>query len=327
MPQLPRASVIVCTCNRAPLLAQACESLLAQDYPEDLWELIVVDNGSSDDTLEVAERLAAARPDLVRVLQEPRAGLSRARNAGIRAARGEIVAFADDDAFPVPGWLRELVLTMLSHDALAAGGPVEPIFQGELPSWFHDLFLPYLAVWEPGDEPRLLRYNDYPRGNNMALRREVFARFGEFSPDLGRVGGSLLSCEETELCLRIERGGGRIVYAPGARIRHVTAAARITSEWLARRFLAQGRSEAILEWRHAGWPGLRAGWLHWYRLGRHAAALARNDGPGERARVLVACHRRALLGHTLGAMTAALRVPRYRPTEPAAPWLPFQPAA
>jgi glycosyltransferase involved in cell wall biosynthesis len=316
MPELPQASVIVCTRNRAPTLVRAAEALLALDYPRDRWELVVVDNGSTDATAQVVAELAAAQPGLVRIVNEPRAGLSIARNTGFHAARGEVIAFADDDAFPTVGWLRALVEALLAEGALVAGGPVEPAFEGELPAWFDDLYLPYLAAWDRGDQVHALHYNDYPRGNNMALRREVFARFGEFSPHLGRTGRSLLSCEETELCLRVERGGGRIVYAPGARIRHLTVTERITPKWLARRFFAQGRSEAILEWQHAGWRGLRTGWLRWLRICRHVASLAREDP------LFARCQRRALLGHSIGFLTAPISVPRYRPEGQAADWLP-----
>jgi glycosyltransferase involved in cell wall biosynthesis len=308
--ELPLASVVVCTRNRSQSLREACAALLALDYPPSRWELLLVDNASTDDTLDVACDVARSRSDLVRVIQEARVGLSEARNAGVRAACGELIAFADDDAFPTPGWLRALVDALGPGDALVAGGPVEPIFEGELPPWFSDLYLPYLAVWDRGAEPHTLSYNNYPRGNNIAFRREVFERFGQFSPHLGRAGRSLLSCEETELCLRVERGGGRILYVPEARIQHKTVAARLTPRWLARRFFAQGRSEAILDWQHAGWPGLYRSWARALRNAREAARrrLLQPDGA-----IFARCQRHALAGYTSGALTAPMSVPRYRP--------------
>jgi GT2 family glycosyltransferase len=257
------------------------------------------------------------RPGGVRVLREPRIGLSTARNAGVRAARGEVVAFTDDDAFPDPGWLRALLSALEPAGTLVAGGPVAPLFEGQLPAWFTARFLPYLAAWDRGPEGHPLVYNEYPRGNNIAFRREVFARFGGFTRHLGRTGRSLLSCEETELCLRVERGGGAIVYAPAARVRHLTAAGRLTTDWLERRFFAQGRSEAIVEWRHGGWAGLRRGWERWRRMlvdaERQRTGAA--DGP-----LYARCVRRALFGHSCGAMAAPLTVPRYRPAAGARPW-------
>lgn len=319
MSKLPFVSVVVCTRNRSRTLAESSTALLAVDYPPDRWEVVIVDNRSTDDTLAVAHEIARGRPDLVRVIEQPELGLSATRNAGIRHARGEIIAFADDDAFPEREWLRALVEALLQENALAAGGPVEPWFQGELPRWFSDRYLPYLAAWDRGAEVHSLTYNEYPRGNNIAFRRIVFERFGYFSRQLGRTGSSLLSCEETELCLRIERGGGRILYAPKARIRHLTAAARITPDWLAQRFFAQGHSEAIVEWRHGGWRGLGRGWYRWFRMTLEAARQRHLPPDGQ---IYARCLRHALAGHSRGVMGAPLRVPRYRPAE-GSEWLPW----
>jgi len=322
MSDLPLASVVVCTRNRSRKLAQCGAALRAIDYPADRWELLIVDNGSTDDTLAVARSLAQGNPVRVQVVEESRPGISAARNAGVRLARGEIVAFTDDDALPSPGWLRELVEALGREDAAVAGGPVVPSFDGELPAWFSDRFLPYLSAWDRGPEVHPLTYNDYPRGANMAFRRGVFQSYGDFSLDLGRQGGSLLSCEETEICLRVERGGDRIVYVPGALVRHLTATERITPRWLARRFFAQGRSEAIVEWRHAGWRGLRRGWLRWRRM----AVRARQDRGRQSDGALYArCVRSALLGYSRAVTTAPLRVARYLPARGADhEWWPWE---
>ena len=321
MNDLPFVSVIVCTRNRARILERSAASLLAIDYPPERWEVLIVDNRSTDDTLAVAHEIARGHPDLVRVIEEREIGLSATRNTGIRNARGEIIAFIDDDAFPESGWLRALVEVLQQDNALVAGGPVEPWFQGELPSWFGDRYLPYLAAWDLGTEVHSLSYNEYPRGNNIAFRRTVFERYGDFSRHLGRTGSSLLSCEETEVCLRVERGGDRILYAPGARIRHLTVTDRLTPEWLSRRFFAQGRSEAIVEWRHAGWRGLSRGWLHWSRMVVEAMLQRRHLSDG---RIYLGCLRNALAGYVWGILTAPLAVPRYRPAHGDSEWLPWQ---
>jgi glycosyltransferase involved in cell wall biosynthesis len=311
MTRLPDSTVVVCTRNRSRRLADACGEMLALDYPAERWELVIVDNRSTDDTLAVARELEASHPGRVRVVEEREVGLSAARNAGLRAARGEIVAFLDDDAFPPPGWLRALAAALGRRGALAAGGPVVPRFEGELPDWFRGRFLPYLSAWDRGEEAEVLTYNEYPRGTNMAFRREAFERFGEFSTHLGRKGGSLLSGEEVELCLRIERGGGLVLYVPEAGVRHAVAADRVTREWLVARFGAQGRTEAIIDWRHGGLRGLAAGCrLH----GRNAVAGwrdRRRDGA-----IVAACSRGAFAGYLDGALRALVTVPRYRPADP-----------
>lgn len=312
MSESPAATVVVCTRNRSLRLAEVLEAALAVESPPGGWELVVVDNRSTDDTPEVARGVAADHPGRVRIVVEPELGLSAARNAGIRAARGEVLVFLDDDAFPVPGWLTALVAACDGEEVLAAGGPVEPLFQGELPEWFLGRYLPYLSAWERGGEPHRLTYNEYPRGANIAFHRRAFERFGPFSTDLGRKGRSLLSGEETEVCLRIERGGGAIAYVPGARVRHLTDAGRITPGWLERRFFAQGRTEAVIDWRHGGMPALATD------LRQHAAnAIAAWRNRGMDGALFARCQRRALAGFLRGCTTAPLRVRRWRPKDDA----------
>jgi glycosyltransferase involved in cell wall biosynthesis len=316
--QDPYVSVVVCTRNRSSRLADALVAILELGTVDGGWEMVIVDNGSTDDTREVAESVARQAPDLVRVVDEPTVGLSSARNAGITAGRGEIIAYIDDDAFPAAAWLSELAAAFDDERVVCAGGPVDPVFEGELPEWFRGRYLPYLTVWDRGDELHELFYNEYPRGANMAFRRQAFHRFGDFSTHLGRKAGSLLSCEETELCLRFERGGFRTVYVPGARVRHHTPAARVTRRWMERRFAAQGRSEAVIDWMHGGARGLVRG------LRGHLARARASSGQRELAGALfVRCERRALRGYWRGMMTAALKVPRYRPPDPSVeltPW-------
>lgn len=312
------ASVIVCTHNRSRQLTEACEAILAMDYPAERWEMILVDNRSTDDTPEVARAFAAARPERVRVIEEGELGLSAARNAGVRAARGEILAFLDDDAFPEPGWLAAVVEAMAPADVHAVGGPVDPLFDGPPPEWLGERFLPYLTVWDLGPEIVELSYNEFPRGANMAFRRQAFELAGPFSPHLGRKGKRLLSCEETELCLRLERLGKRVLYVPGARVRHRVGVTRATPAWLAARFEAQGRSEAVVDWRHGGLRGLRLGSRRFF-----ANALAARRDPSPDGLVLRRCQARSLLGYLKGALTAPLTVPRYRPPAGARPWRPL----
>lgn len=318
----PFASVIVCTRNRSSFLREVCQEILRIEYPRKSWELLIVDNGSTDDTFQVAQKFAADHPSLVRVAQELQTGLSIARNRGIREAKGDIIAFIDDDAFPDPRWLDALVETLAEPGVMCSGGPVDPMFQGdtELPEWFIGRFLPYLTVFDRGPVPAKLRYNEYPRGTNIAYRRDVFERYGVFSPHLGRKGTRLLSCEETEHCLRIERGGGRILYVPQARVRHLTVAERITPDWMEKRFRAQGQSEAIINWIHAGWEGACIGLKRLRRIAREARRRRAIDGA-----VLSACHRESYRGYVKAIPNAVLRVPRYDPGPSAGElggWLP-----
>lgn len=312
--------MVICTRNRSELFAQTCEALLATGDRRTGWELIVVDNASTDDTVERARALQRSSPRPMAVVREATVGLSAARNAGVLHARGQIIAFLDDDALPSGSWLTALLQVLQEDRVYAAGGPVEPRFTSRPPAWFSDRFLPYLTVWDLGPEPLYLTYNEYPRGANMAFRREAFDRFGLFSPHLGRKARSLLSCEEIELCLRIERGGGLIAYAPRARVAHLVDGKRVTRRWLEQRFRAQGASEAIVDWRHAGLAGLACG----LRRAVERAVRSRR-GLDESERLVRRCELAAAGGYLRGVATAPLTIPRYRPRPeagPAAPWRP-----
>ncbi|NJL28333.1 MAG: glycosyltransferase family 2 protein, partial [Thermoanaerobaculia bacterium] len=117
----PRASVLICTHNRARDLALCCAALGGLDAPPESWEVVVVDNASTDDTPEVAEAWAARLEGRLRGVEGTGAlGLSAARNRAIAEARGEILAFLDDDALPEPGWLSALVSVLERPGAMAA---------------------------------------------------------------------------------------------------------------------------------------------------------------------------------------------------------------
>jgi len=313
-------SVVVCTRNRSTALAGALDAMLAVDYDPRRWEMLIVDNASTDDTAAVAESVAASHPDRVRVVVEREIGLSAARNAGVAATAAGIVAFIDDDAFPEPGWLGAIVRGFRRSEVMCVGGPVAPLIEGELPEWFRGRFLPYLTVWDLGADEIELAYNEYPRGANIAFRRSGLELVGGFSTHLGRKGASLLSCEEIELCLRLERAGFTTLYQPGARVRHLTPVGRMTPEWLGARFAAQGRSEAVLNWMHGGLDAVRTG-LRAAR--RHARDAARNRAQvGE---VFAACSRHTVRGYYRGLLDLP-RVPRYRPPSDGVtlkPWQPF----
>ncbi len=298
------ASVVVCTRERGAALAETLRAMARQEAPFP-WELLVIDNGSRDGSLELARALERELAPRLRVVSEPVLGLSTARNAGIQAARSDRILFLDDDAVPWEGWLTALAAALDEPEVLEAGGPIEPAWMGARPVWLEDRYLPYLSSWDRGAEAHDLRYNELPRGTNMGFRREAFLRCGEFSRHLGRRGRSLRSCEETELGLRLERAGARVRYAPAAGVRHRVEAGRLSERWMVARFAAQGESEAIVDWMHWGLWGLRQG----TRAARERLATAAlEQGPG--AILWGNCHRAAARAYLWGAVLALLTVPR-----------------
>lgn len=297
----PLATIAICTHQRSAALAPCLDHLWQHLQGWTGIEVLLIDNASTDDTTAVARAAVERAPCPARVISESKLGLSNARNRAIEDAHGEVLIYLDDDAYPHPGWLEALLRAFDDPAVEAAGGPIDPRFDGPLPNWLGPSFLPYLSAWDRGSEPHALSYNEYPRGANLALRREVFDRVGRFSPHLGRRGTRLASCEEIELCLRLERTGGMVLYAPGARIDHVVPTARLDAWWMARRFHWQGRSETVLEKLHGGWQAVFA---HVQRQHREwIAARGRAD------RFAAALRRAAFIGSAKG-IADAVGVPR-----------------
>jgi len=242
---MKQITVIVCTYNRCARLACALESVLASVHPgfHD-WELLVVDNNSTDATRQVVEEFAQRLPGRVRYLFEPAQGVARARNAGVRAAETPIIAFTDDDVLVEPGWLECLTEPFADPSVAAAAGPVVAIWPVAPPRWLprrNRYSLAPLAMFDPQVEGDLL--HEPPFGANMAMRREVFARYGEFRVDLGRCGASLLSNEDTEFCERLLKAGEKFRFVPRAVVHHPVQESRISKPYFLRWWFDKARAD------------------------------------------------------------------------------------
>ncbi|MCK5942310.1 MAG: glycosyltransferase family 2 protein [Planctomycetes bacterium] len=254
-----RISVILPTKDRGPEIDATIEALLAQDLPAAEHEVVIVDNASSPDDAARLRDWARRHPDRLRYVSEPEPGLNHARNAGIANARGEVLAFLDDDAIAPPHWLRALLRAFDQHPlAWAVGGRIVSQFTTAPPDWLDDRFAIYLSDFDRGDAVRELHYDDYPRGANMAFRREAFERCGRFAPCLDRRGDLLLSNGDIEMCYRVEQHGHAVLYVPDAEVHHQIRGDRLSVDWFARRAYWQGRSQALFERMHFGrWHLLR----------------------------------------------------------------------
>ena len=163
---IPRASVIVCTLNRSSLLDGCLASLAAQRLASDEYEIVVVDNGSTDGTRGLVKRWMRDLGN-IRLEVEPVTGLSRARNAGIRAARGEVVAFLDDDALASEQWLTALLEAYTrSPDVGAVVGPVSLVWLVDRPSWVSPRLEHWFSGLDLGDVPRFLDDSEVAYGTN-----------------------------------------------------------------------------------------------------------------------------------------------------------------
>jgi glycosyltransferase involved in cell wall biosynthesis len=232
----PEISVVVCTYNRSDLAARAVASLVAQPFDPARHEIVVVDNASPDDTRAVVESFARRHPH-VRYECETLQGLSHARNAGLRAARGAYVAYVDDDCVIPDGWLAALAEVLAARAPAICGGPALAFFDGPRPAWFRDAY----GSYELGGEARPLD-QQYLYGMNITFRREVIESLGGFNPAYGMVGSAIGYGEEIELQrkLRARQPDAEIFYDPRLYVYHLVRPEKMTASWIVRQRFANG---------------------------------------------------------------------------------------
>ena len=241
-------SVAICTHNRAQSLAVTLASVGALRDPGVPWELLVVDNNSSDGTRQVIEAFGEGHP--VRVLAERRQGLSHARNRALRACRGDLIAFTDDDVTLDPGWLEAYAGARARHqNAGYFGGPIRVVWPAGRPAWVRDEGLPLigglLGHYDRGpDEHAYAPGEPHPYGANLALRRALWERVGEFRGDLGVSGESPGRGEEAEYLDRAGSAGLEGWYLPGASCGHRVQAAHLRLRHLYRYGIEKGVAAA-----------------------------------------------------------------------------------
>lgn len=229
-------SLIVATYNRSAALVELLESVARQSLTGSAWECVVVNNRSTDNTEEAFKSFTERYPQLhFRLLYEEKQGLSHARNCGIRAAEGAIIAFVDDDERIHRDFLHSYVELFAMHpDCAAAGGPVVATYEEQpRPCWMSRFTEePIANPMDWGDRVRPFPRGRIPAGGNMAFRREILARYGRFNPALGRVGERLIGGEESDLFARLRAGGEQILYTPGAVMWHLIPARKLSFDYL-----------------------------------------------------------------------------------------------
>lgn len=248
-----RFTIAIPTYNRASRLRQTLAGIARQEIPAGEYEVLVIDNNSTDDTRQAVAEWAAA-PSPPRYLLETRQGLDHGRNRAIAEARGEIILFADDDILVEPDWLRRIAEPFdRDRDGRigAVGGEVVPVFPDGLPAWVADWHSPLAFRKDAGP----LGPSQNPMGANLAIPRRVFARVGQFHTALDRSGGSYFSGGDTDMVRRIRAAGFEVWFAPAAAVRHQMPASRTTFRYAARHAFDSARSRVV---DRAGGPGAAA---------------------------------------------------------------------
>ena len=232
------------------MLPAAIESLVKQDLPTDLFEVIVVDNSPDQAGAKRFGQRYAGLSNLT-YLVEPNTDLSNARNKGIAAALGRIVAFIDDDARACASWAKELLHAHAAFDGRAeiVGGPIGPRWVDEKPTWIGEPLLSYLTVIDLGRELRELSTGEWLAGCNISFDRLSLIAAGGFSTRLGLMGSgsTLLSNEAIEASERVRAMGKLAIYTPKAVVEHVIPPERLTPNWFRRRASWQAVSDLLSE--------------------------------------------------------------------------------
>jgi glycosyltransferase involved in cell wall biosynthesis len=236
-------SIIVCTHNRSRFLEDCLDSLIEQSYGN--IEIIIVKSVSPDESDEILKS-----PIFKVITQKCDLGLSNARNLGLRASIGEIVAFIDDDAIADKDWVKELAMTYGKNTA-CVGGVIKPVWPGDKPDWYcmegSIIFDNYLSILDYGHKRRLLHYPEYPFGCNISFRRKALIDIGGFDESLGRKNHQLLSNEEIDVCRALENEGYEIEYSPYAIVYHQINPSRLNKDFFKKRSYWQGFSDAIID--------------------------------------------------------------------------------
>ncbi len=245
--RIPSISVVVCSHDRLDYVRACMDSLAQQTVGADAFEIVVVDSGSPAPVAlqirQIAETISNAR--LVRL---EAAGVSLARNEGARAARGEYVAYIDDDAVAAPDWIERIQQVLADQGCRPAvlGGRVLPVWEAPLPGWWPPSLRGVLSIieYEGAGEYRTeaVPTSLEPYGVNMVLKREAMLQIGGFAEVLGRMGLMLQSDEEVQLAWRLQDAGFSAIYDSRIVVRHSIQARRFTARWLLARLYWQGAS-------------------------------------------------------------------------------------
>ncbi|MBI1280487.1 MAG: glycosyltransferase [Anaerolineaceae bacterium] len=236
-------SVVICTYNRLDHLMASVSSALHQSLPADAYEVVVVDNASTDGTAAAVQALLPDHGNL-RYMHEARLGLATARNTGWQAAQGQYVAFLDDDAKAENNWLETAKRLIADNptNLRCVGGPIHPFYTSPTPDWWLDKY----EIRTRGAVQRHLKKGEFFSGSNMIWLKSVLETYGGFESTAGMKGNQLGMGEETGLFRRIWEAEESPVflYSPDLRVYHWVPPEKMTMAYILKRATANGQFEA-----------------------------------------------------------------------------------
>lgn len=239
-------SVILCTYNRDKYIYNVLKSVAENDYPHSDYEIVLVNNNSTDRTEAECGRFQADYPDIRFCYHiETNQGLSYARNRGIRESHGDLLVYVDDDATVNKEYLSTYAQFFSSHpNAVAAGGPILPVYETEEPDWMsHYTRQLITGKLYMGDKEKEFTRGAFPGGGNSCYRKSVFDAVGLFNVELGRKGNSLIGAEEKDLYDKMTTRGMKFYYLPTAILYHIIPPHKLTNDYFQRLTYSIGVSE------------------------------------------------------------------------------------
>lgn len=239
-----KISVVICTRNRAKLLKKCLNSLCRLTLPKNQYEIIVVNNGSTDDTVELVQSFQD-KADIY-LLEEKIPGLSRSRNLGWKYSKSPFIGFIDDDAWAETNWLENALecFEKIEPEISALTGEIELEWESAKPKWINTELKRSLSGLYLGDTPKFINNQHYIVGTNCFFSRKILNELNGFSETLGRTGKTLLSGEEIELQKRMELSGKQVYYHPKVKVHHFVPSDRLKPEWFYKRYYWGGVSDA-----------------------------------------------------------------------------------
>lgn len=244
----PLFSVVVCTYNRAAVLQDLLETLSSQELSKNEYEVVVIDNNSTDNTAEIVQDSIQKNGNICYYF-ESKQGISHARNRGWKEAKGAYVAYTDDDCRIPKTWLSFAQSIVDSVSPPVFGGPYYPFYNDPKPRWFKDEY----GSHTEGETARFLD-SEYLTAGNIFIRSDLFADFKGFDCDLGMSGGKIGLGEETEFLDRIRNALGHqsIYYHPELYVYHLVSPNKFSMRYqLGRRFIGGRTSTAISQKRYS----------------------------------------------------------------------------
>jgi glycosyltransferase involved in cell wall biosynthesis len=243
-------SLLICTYNRSSVVRECLKSICEMRDPGCLFEVIVVDNNSSDDTSQkIREFINENRHLDIRLFNEKMQGLSFARNLAAQRAEGDLLVFLDDDAIVDKNYLSCYRRYYQENEFLCMGGKILPWYKDKtirIPSWFNQSNWGVLSMLDMGEVVKEVGYPALPYGGNLAIAKSLFEEFGLFNEHMGRKGKKLNSNMEIEFMCRLKKSGIPVYYVPDAIIYHLVQTERLNRRFFFRRFYAQGKSDVYL---------------------------------------------------------------------------------